>query len=252
MVNRVAIGAEVGPHAPLSTSLGVTMTEIIKPSCEQATDRAGDNAAMRVLIVGANNEQVASAIGIAVRQGATLRHVATPEAAVQELCAGRGADLLLVDVVGWGRRDPRRGRRRTARAGVRGSGDERSAGHGTPDRAVGRQRADHWRERHRQGDPRALRVPPQPPRGTAVRLGQLRRHPGEPAGIRAVRPREGRLHRRRPPAGSASSRRPAAAPCCLDEISEMDLRLQAKLLRAIQEREIDRVGGTRRSRSTCA
>jgi two-component system, response regulator FlrC len=31
----------------------------------------------------------------------------------------------------------------------------------------------------------------------------------------------------------------------LDEISEMDVRLQAKLLRAIQEREIDRVGGGR-------
>src|ERR1700742_3835270 len=31
----------------------------------------------------------------------------------------------------------------------------------------------------------------------------------------------------------------------LDEISEMDVRLQAKLLRAIQERIIDRVGGTR-------
>ena len=31
----------------------------------------------------------------------------------------------------------------------------------------------------------------------------------------------------------------------LDEISEMDPRLQAKLLRAIQEREIDRIGGTR-------
>ena len=29
----------------------------------------------------------------------------------------------------------------------------------------------------------------------------------------------------------------------LDEISEMDLRLQAKLLRAIQEKEIDRIGG---------
>jgi len=29
----------------------------------------------------------------------------------------------------------------------------------------------------------------------------------------------------------------------LDEISEMDTRLQAKLLRAVQEREIDRVGG---------
>lgn len=31
----------------------------------------------------------------------------------------------------------------------------------------------------------------------------------------------------------------------LDEISEMDVRLQAKLLRAIQEGEIDRVGGTK-------
>jgi two-component system, response regulator FlrC len=30
----------------------------------------------------------------------------------------------------------------------------------------------------------------------------------------------------------------------LDEISEMDIRMQAKLLRAIQEREIDRVGGS--------
>ncbi|MCK5445179.1 MAG: sigma-54-dependent Fis family transcriptional regulator [Rhodospirillaceae bacterium] len=35
----------------------------------------------------------------------------------------------------------------------------------------------------------------------------------------------------------------AGGTLLLDEISEMDIRLQAKLLRAIQEREIDRVGG---------
>ncbi|HLT02052.1 MAG TPA: sigma 54-interacting transcriptional regulator, partial [Geminicoccaceae bacterium] len=52
---------------------------------------------MRVLIVGANDEQVASAIRIAARQGATLRHVPTAAAAFEELCQGRGADLLLVD-----------------------------------------------------------------------------------------------------------------------------------------------------------
>ena len=79
---------------------------------------------------------------------------------------------------------------------------------------VGRQRADHRRERHRQGDGRALRASPQPPRGTAVRLRQLRGHPGEPAGIRAVRAREGRLHRGDRAGGSASSRRRAAARCC--------------------------------------
>ena len=35
-----------------------------------------------------------------------------------------------------------------------------------------------------------------------------------------------------------------AGTLLLDEISEMDVRLQAKLLRAIQEREIDRLGGS--------
>jgi DNA-binding NtrC family response regulator len=37
----------------------------------------------------------------------------------------------------------------------------------------------------------------------------------------------------------------------LDEISEMDIRLQAKLLRAIQEKEIDRVGGKQPVKVDC-
>ena len=61
-------------------------------------------------------------------------------------------------------------------------------------------RADHRRERHRQGagrarDPRALQA-----RRRAVRQAQLR---GDPVGAdreRAVRPREGRVHRRDPAA----------------------------------------------------
>ncbi len=47
------------------------------------------------------------------------------------------------------------------------------------------------------------------------------------------------------PGASASSREANGGTLLLDEISEMDARLQAKLLRAIQEREIDRVGGTK-------
>jgi DNA-binding NtrC family response regulator len=70
----------------------------------------------------------------------------------------------------------------------------------------------------------------------------LRRHPRSPARIRTVRPREGRL------TGAIARRigkfeEASGGTLLLDEISEMDVRLQAKLLRAIQERLIDRVGG---------
>ncbi len=47
------------------------------------------------------------------------------------------------------------------------------------------------------------------------------------------------------PAVSAKFEEATGGTLLLDEISEMDVRLQSKLLRAIQERVIDRVGGTR-------
>ena len=66
--------------------------------------------------------------------------------------------------------------------------------------------------------------------------------PEQPAGERAVRPREGRLHRRRP-------RRIGKFEQChggtifLDEIGDMPLSLQAKILRLLQEQAFERVGG---------
>ena len=59
-----------------------------------------------------------------------------------------------------------------------------------------RLRDDHRRIRHRQGSAGALRPHPLEPRQEAVRLDQLRGDPRTPAGIRTVRPREGRVHRR--------------------------------------------------------
>ena len=112
------------------------------------------------------------------------------------------------------RRGARRRRRRHARTDLprRRDGARRQAR--PADRRQRRLGADHRRIRHRQGSAGALRARPLEPRQEAVHLRQLRGHPGNPARIRIVRPRERRLHRRGRRAGSASSRRPTAARCC--------------------------------------
>ncbi len=53
---------------------------------------------MRILIVGPLNGQIAAATRIAMDRGAKVAHVDTGEQATAALRAGRGADLLMVDV----------------------------------------------------------------------------------------------------------------------------------------------------------
>ena len=104
------------------------------------------------------------------------------------------------------RRAPRRAlrpaadlRRSRDAAGRRGDREGRAD---LGDRAAAR------RERHRQGGRRPRDPRPQPARRAAVHGDQLRRAQRAAARERAVRPREGRVHRRhRPPARPARARR---------------------------------------------
>ena len=105
--------------------------------------------------------------------------------------------------------------------------------------------ADHRRIRHRQGSAGALRAQPLEPRQAAVHLAST-----APRFPRHLLESELFGHEKGAFTGAVARRigkfeEATGGTLLLDEISEMDVRLQAKLLRAIQERVIDRVGGTR-------
>ena len=113
-----------------------------------------------------------------------------------------------------------------------------------PLRAHTEQRADHGRERHRQGAGRAGRPRGEPAPPAPARAGELRRDPRDPAGEPALRPREGRLHQRRADEPGPVRRRPRrhALP---GRDRRAAVPLQAKLLRVIEEKQVWAVGATR-------
>ena len=125
--------------------------------------------------------------------------------------------------------------------GVRGA--SRSAGAGLARRGDRLDRADHGRDRHRQGARRS-----RDPRGVAARQaragqGQLRRAARGTRRVRAVRPREGRLHRRAGDGGRAASSWRPAARSSSTRWGSCRPPVQVALLRVLQEREFERVGG---------
>ena len=65
----------------------------------------------------------------------------------------------------------------------------------------------------------------------------------------AVRLREGRLHRRHRRRTPGKFEQAQGGTLLLDEISEMPLALQAKLLRVLQEREVERLGARKHDRA---
>ena len=81
-------------------------------------------------------------------------------------------------------------------------------------------------------------------RGGPVRRGELRRDPRGADRERAVRPREGRVHRRRSPDRRGKFELADGGTLFLDEIGDMSLKTQAKVLRALQEQVVEPVGGT--------
>jgi len=233
---------------------------------------------MRLLVVGQLNGQMASAVKMAMSQGAKVSHVETIAAATHALRAGQGADLLLVDYnldIGAliAANEAERIRAPVVACGV------------DPD---ARKAADAIRA----GAKEFIPLPPDAEMIAAVLAAvsdDNRPMIAEDVAMRAViamaeqvAPSEASIlitgesgsgkeipfisvncaaipenlleselfgHEKGAFTGALARRigkfeEANGGTLLLDEISEMDARLQAKLLRAIQEREIDRVGGS--------
>jgi two-component system, response regulator FlrC len=248
---------------------------------------------MRLLIIGTLNGQLTTATKLAMEKGATVTHAADIAQALAVLRAGRGADLLMVDVA-VAIRDLVRGLEaehihvpivacgtatdaRAAVAAIQAGAKEYIPLPPDPEliAAVLAAVADDTRELIYRDEAmaRVVKLAQQVAPSEASLLITGDSGTGKEVLARYV---HARSHRAKKPLISLNC---AAVPeslleselfghekgaftgavarrvgkfeeangstLLLDEISEMEVRLQAKLLRAIQERVIDRVGGTR-------
>ena len=103
---------------------------------------------------------------------------------------------------------------------------------------------DCGRVRHRQGALRPGHSQRQPAQGPPVRARELRRDPERAVRVRALRLRPGAF------TGAKSTGKPGKIELAhngslfLDEIGDLPLEMQPKLLRVLEEKEFERVGGT--------
>jgi len=248
---------------------------------------------MRLVVVGTSRPEIERAVGLARSRGALVRHLPSMAAALGQLRAGQGADLLMLDaaadvgsaiaalegeriflpVVAYGIGCPAELAVAAIRAGAREflplppepeliaailaavGGDGHELVSADPRMAEVLSLA----RRYAAADACVL-VTGESGTGKEMIARFLHRH-----SRRASRPfvavncaaipenlLESELfgHERGAFTGAVARRvgrfeEAHGGTLLLDEISEMDPRLQAKLLRAIQEREIDRVGGSR-------
>jgi two-component system, response regulator FlrC len=248
---------------------------------------------MRVLIIGTHNQEIATAIALAVERGASLRHVPSPEAGLDELRAGRGAELVLIDVasdiprlirslaaericvpvVAYGVRTDARAAVAAVRAGAReflplppdpeliaailaSVGDDRRA-------LVFEDPAMHEvlaMARQIAPSDASVMITGESGTGKEMLARYVHRHSRRAersfVSVNCAAIPENLLeselfgHEKGAFTGATARRigkfeEASGGTLLLDEVSEMDPRLQAKLLRALQEREIDRVGGNR-------
>lgn len=248
---------------------------------------------MRVLIVGRSQPEVTAAAAMAAERGATVRHLASLDAALHQLRAGQSADMLLIeatDEIGAALAALHRERihlpvvafgiacsPRQAAAAIMAGAREFLPLPPEPEliaailAAIG-QRADElvWAD-PRMGEVLALAARYAPADAGVLITGES--GTGKEMVARLVHERSRRAkgpfvavncaaipdnlleselfgHEKGAFTGAVARRigrfeEAQGGTLLLDEITEMDPRLQAKLLRAIQEREIDRVGGNR-------